>query len=57
MNNNVNKPNSTPIRACLLSIIPKRNSAHLGISDVWERMSKFLAENKRLEVVYDFNNK
>ena len=55
MNNNVNKPNSTPIRACLLSIIPKRNSAHLGISDVWERMSKFLAENTRLEVVYDFN--
>ena len=55
MNNNVNKPNSTPIRACLLSIIPKRNSAHLGFSDVWERMSKFLAENKRLEVVYDFN--
>ena len=55
MNNTVNKPRSTPIRACLLSIIPKRNSAHLGISDVWERMSKFLAENKRLEVVYDFN--
>ena len=55
MNNTVNKSHSTPIRACLLSIIPKRNSARLDISDVWERMSKFLAENKRLEVVYDFN--
>ena len=55
MNNTVNKPNPTPIRACLLSIIPKRNSDRLNISDVWERMSKFLAENKRLEVVYDFN--
>lgn len=55
MNNTVNKSNSTPIRACLLSIIPKRNSARFDVSNAWERMSKFLAENKRLEIVYDFN--
>lgn len=55
MNNTVNKPNATPIRASLLSIIPKRNSDRLNISEVWERMSRFLAENKRLEIVYDFN--
>ena len=58
MNNNINKPNTntspTPIRACLLSFIPKNNADHMNISDVWERMSRFLSENKRLEIVYDF---
>ena len=58
MNNNVTKPNTyantTPIRTCLLSFIPKSNAGHMNISDVWERLSRFLSENKRLEIVYDF---
>lgn len=58
MNNNVTKPNTnantTPIRTCLISFIPKSNAGHMNISDVWERMSRFLSENKRLEIVYDF---
>jgi len=63
MNNNAINPNYTTkdakihsdsIRACLLTIIPKRNSEHINVSEVWERMSRFLAENKRLEIVFDF---
>ena len=58
MNNNASKNNTTAkpttIRACLLSFIPKRNAEHLIISDVWERMSRFLSDNKHLDIVYDF---
>ena len=58
MNNNVNKTNTnakpTTIRACLLSFVPKKNAQHLNISDVWERMSRFLSENKHLDIVFDF---
>ena len=39
MNNNVTKPNTnantTPIRTCLISFIPKSNAGHMNISDVW----------------------
>lgn len=63
MNNNATNPNYTaneakihnePVRACLLSFIPKRNAEHIDITDVWKHMSRFLIENKHLEIVHDF---
>lgn len=58
MNNNINNPNTnttlTPIRACLLSFIPKSNAGNMNICDVWEHMSRFLSESNRLEIICDF---
>ena len=52
MNNTVNKPNTHAIhlRACLLSVIPKRNAEHVNVSDVLESMNRFHSENKKLEI-------
>lgn len=63
MNNNATNPSYTvkdakihndPVRACLLSFIPKRNAERIDISDVWKHMSRFLIENKRIDIVHDF---
>ena len=54
-NKNVNKTNAISNRACLLSFIPKRNTDRIDLSEVLKSMSHFLAQNKELEIVYDFS--
>ena len=54
-NKNVTKTNAISNRACLLSFIPKRNTDRIDLSEVLKSMSHFLAQNKELEIVYDFS--
>lgn len=61
MNTNANnnpidaKIHTVSSRACLLSFIPKRNTDRIDLSEVLKSMSHFLAQNKELEIVYDFS--